>query len=218
MIKGLVFDVDGTLVNSNHYHVECWQKAFEKAGFRVEKIRIQGLIGKGARQIVNEVLGEKAEENKKIEVIQEHTRNFEKLIDKVEAFPGLLELFQEINGRGVSIALATSTKAHFVEHYLERFQIRELVAAYTTVEEVTHHKPHPEVFLKAAEKIGLQPAEVIAVGDSVWDIQAAKRGKIKVVALLTGGISQEALLAEKPDWLFKDLIELKEKLDLLLAE
>lgn len=217
MVKGFVFDVDGTLVNSNIYHVECWQKAFEAIGIKVEKVVIQNLIGKGARQIVDEVLGKSSEEEKKIKVIQGHTQNFEKLIFKVEAFPGLLELFQEIKKPGLSIALATSTKAQFVEHYLKRFKIKSFVEAYTTVEEVTHHKPHPEVFLKASEKIGLSANEVIAVGDSVWDIQAAKRGGIKVVALLTGGISRESLLKEKPDWLFRDLIELRENLDLLLG-
>ncbi len=217
MVKGFVFDVDGTLVNSNSYHVECWQKAFEAIGIKVEKVVIQNLIGKGARQIVDEVLGKSFEEEKKIKVIQGHTQNFEKLIFKVEAFPGLLELFQEIKKRGLSIALATSTKAQFVEHYLKRFKIKSFVEAYTTVEEVIHHKPHPEVFLKASKKIGLSANEVIAVGDSVWDIQAAKRGEIKVVALLTGGISRESLLKKKPDWLFRDLIELRENLDLLLG-
>lgn len=215
MVKGFVFDVDGTLVNSNGYHVECWQRAFRAVGVKVGKVRIQNLIGKGAYQIVNEVLGKEAEEKKKIKVIQVHTQNFEKVIHRVEAFPGLFELFQEIKKRGFLIALATSTKAQFVEYYLERFKIKSFVEAYTTVEEVTHHKPHPEVFLKAAEKIELMANEVIAVGDSVWDIQAAKRGGFKVVALLTGGIQKKVLLAEKPNWLFRDLVELKESLNSL---
>ncbi len=216
MVKGFVFDVDGTLVNSNSRHVECWQKAFELVGVSVGKDKIKGLIGKGAWQIVDEVLGSDVEKEKKIKVIEEHTRNFEKVIGEVKAFPGLFELFQEIKKRGLLIALATSTKAQFVEDYLKRFKIKSLVEAYTTVEEVTRHKPHPEVLLKAAEKINLKAEEAIAVGDSVWDIQAGRRGGFKVVALLSGGISKEVLMKEKPDWLFKDLIDLKENLELLL--
>ncbi len=216
MIKGLVFDVDGTLVDSNGYHTRCWQKAFAEAGVRVEADLIRKLIGKGAWQIVNEVLGEKTSKEEKLRVIEAHTRNFEQMIKKVQPFPGLKELFQEIKSRSLLIALATSTKNQFVEHYLDRFNLKDYVQAYTTVEEVTCHKPHPEVFFKAAEKIGLNSGEVIAVGDSIWDIQAARRGNIKVVALLTGGIKREELLRENPDWLFRNLIEFKENLDLVL--
>lgn len=216
MVRGFVFDVDGTLVDSNGYHVECWQKAFAEVGVVVKKDLIRGLIGKGAWQIVNEVLGEEGKEDKKLKVIQAHTRNFERVIDRVKALPGLLELFKEIKSRSLLIGLATSTRAQFVEHYLNRLAIKEYVKAFTTVEEVTHHKPHPEVFLKAAEKTGLKRHEVIGVGDSVWDVKAMKRGGIKAVALLTGGISWEDLLAENPDWVFRDLIELKENLDVIL--
>ncbi len=217
MIKGLVFDVDGTLVDSNRYHINCWHRAFLEVGLEVDKYLIRSLIGKGARQIVDEVLGKGESQEKKEKVIQSHTRCFESVINQVEAFPGLRELLEEASRRELLVALATSTRADFVEHYLQKFGIANFVKACTTVEEVKYHKPHPDVFLKAVEKISLSKDEVVVVGDSVWDIQAAHRANMKVVALEAGGIKKELLLAEKPDWLFKDLIELKNKLDKILS-
>jgi HAD superfamily hydrolase (TIGR01549 family) len=194
-IAAVIFDLDGTLVDSNELHVESWERAFRHFGktFTLEELRQQ--IGKGSDQYLPEFLT--ADEIKRFgdELDRYRSELFKKeYLPRVKPFPKVPELFECLRDDGKRIVLASSGKKSEVEHYIGLLRIKNLIDGKTTAEDVESSKPAPDIFVAALQKLeGVSPNEAIVVGDTRFDIEAARKAGIKSIAFLCGGTDENTL-------------------------
>ena len=193
-MRAILFDLDGTLVDSNDLHVDAWRIAFGEAGVDVSPEAIRGQIGKGGDLLVPTLapdLDEKAQEK----LADRHGEVFkDRFLDQVRAFPQARALVAEAHARGAKIVLASSASKAELEHYCELLDIADLVAVVTTIDDVGTSKPAPDIFSVAIEKLGnIEPADAIVIGDTPYDIEAARKAGLRTVALRSGGFDDTAL-------------------------
>ena len=195
MVKAIVFDLDGTLVDSVDYHTEAWVKAFEKYGYNFPFDKLREQIGKGSEFIIGELLP--TEEAQKLESdIAGYRKQYyqENLLSKVQPFPQVKELFQKIKADGLKILLASSARSETIEHYKQLLEIEDLIEGATSTDDVEKSKPEPDIFQSALKKLdNLSTEEIIVVGDSPYDAIAAKKASLRTIGVLCGGFSAEAL-------------------------
>jgi HAD superfamily hydrolase (TIGR01549 family) len=212
VIRAAIFDLDGTLVDSNDLHVEAWEETFRHFGkeFPVKNLREQ--IGKGGDQYLPVFLSEKEMREIGKQVDEFRGKLFKKkYLSRVRPFPRVRELFERVRGAGKKIALASSGKADEVEYYQKLAGIEGVVDCQTTADDVAHSKPKADVFIAALRRLGhLVPEEAIAIGDTPYDIQAAKKIDLATVALLCGGFSEDELRATGAVAIFRDPSDLLE--------
>jgi HAD superfamily hydrolase (TIGR01509 family) len=193
-VKAVLFDVDGTLVDSVDLHAEAWREALRKFGkeVRVEDVRRQ--IGKGGDQLLPVFLSgeERAREGEALDRYRaELWRRV--YLPRVRPFPRARDLVARVREDGKRIALASSGKAAEVEHYRKLLGLDGLVDAATTSDDAERSKPHPDIFEAALAQVRVRPEEAIAVGDSPWDALAARRAGLRTVGLLSGGFPEADL-------------------------
>jgi HAD superfamily hydrolase (TIGR01549 family) len=195
MIKAIIFDLDGTLVDSVKYHAEAWVKAFKEYGYDFSPETLSKQIGKGSEFIVGELLS--SEEAEKLHSdIAEYRKQYyqDNLLEKVQPFPKVKELFEKIEGDGIKIVLASSARKDTIEHYKKLLDIEDLIDGATSTDDVEQSKPEPDIFTSALAKLdNIEPEEVIVVGDSPYDAIAAKKVNLTTIGLLGGGFSAETL-------------------------
>lgn len=195
MIRAVIFDVDGTLVDSVDYHAESWQRAFREFRKEVpfEKIRFQ--IGKGSDQFLPEFWSE--EDLKKIGKPLEEFRAdlFKKeYLPRVKGFPKVRELFLHLQACGQKFALASSAKGDELQSYKIAAGIDDLIDRETSSDDAESSKPDPDIFEAALAKLGHPPLEeTLVVGDTPWDIEAAKKAGLRTIAVRCGGFKEEHL-------------------------
>jgi HAD superfamily hydrolase (TIGR01509 family) len=187
-LRAVVFDVDGTLVDSTYLHVLAWSRAFADAGEQVTMAAIHRQIGKGAPDLVRELLGRDDEA-----VVDGHGHHFSKLHPEIRAFPGAGDLLRAIAGRGIRVVLATSAKEEDDEVNRRAVDADAAVAARTTPADVEEAKPAPDLFQAALDHVGVAAADAVAVGDSVWDVEAAARAGMACIGVTCGGLSPAEL-------------------------
>lgn len=213
MISAAIFDLDGTLVDSNDLHVQAWQETFRHFGkeIPVEKLREQ--IGKGGDQYLPVFLSEKEMREIGKEVDEFRGKIFqEKYLPRVRPFPRVRELFERLRGDGKKVALASSGKVEEVDHYTKLAGIEGLVYSQTTADDVAHSKPKADVFIAALRTLGhLPPEQAIAVGDTPYDVQAAKKINLATIALLCGGFPETDLRDAGACAIFRDPADLLER-------
>jgi len=186
-----ILDVDGTLVDTNYHHALAWHRALHAHGHPVQMWKVHRHIGMGGDQILDSLIGEEAAADG--EAIREaEAAAYKELIDEVEPLEGARELIQKLRDEGSTVILASSAKQEEVDHYLDLLDARDLVDGWTTSADVEATKPEPDLVNAALEKAGNDEPSVM-VGDSVWDVEAAKRAGIPTLAVLTGGFSEEEL-------------------------
>lgn len=192
MVAALI-DIDGTLIDSNLLYVLAWRRAFQRIGKQVDATTILHKIGMGGDKLIPAVLGNEAQQ------VGEHVHRFYRqefhdkgLIEHIEATPGASELLGAFKRHGVRVALASSAQQSDVEQYLEQLGGREAVDAVVTRGDVSATKPDPELFMAALEQLG-RPSRTIVIGDTVYDIEAARKLGLPCIGVLTGGIEQGVL-------------------------
>lgn len=188
----VIFDVDGTLVDSNYQHTLAWYRALRRSNITVPIWRIHRTIGMGGDKLITEVAGAHAEKAHGDEVRASWDEEFESLIGEIQPLPGAHELLAEVKRRGFQIVLASSGKAAHVEHSLELIGARELADAWTTSDDVADTKPAPELVDTALQKVSRSSG--IMVGDATWDVIAAVKRNVPTITLLTGGSSRAELI------------------------
>lgn len=211
MIRGVIFDLDGTLVDSNEFHVLAWQETFRHFGKEIPIERLREQVGKGGDQYLPVFLNEFEMQQFGKEADRLHGEVFtKKYLPQVRPFPKVRELFERVRAEGKEIALASSGKDKEVHHYEKLLGISGLVDVKTTSDHVAHSKPSADVFIAALHRLSLRSDEAIAVGDTPYDIEAAKKIELPVIGVSCGGFSEQILRDEGAAAIFRDPIDLLE--------
>jgi len=188
----VVMDIDGTLVDTNYQHAIAWHRALRGHGHAVQVWEIHRHIGMGGDQIVAALIGEEGERTDGDAIREAEGEAYGELIGEVQAMHGASELLRELKEDGFGTVLASSAKAEEVERYLDLLDARDLVAGWTTSADVERTKPQPDLVEVALDKAGGE-APAVMVGDSTWDVKAAKAAGVPTLAVLTGGFSEAEL-------------------------
>ena len=210
MIKAVIFDVDGTLVDSVDLHARAWQEAFEHFGKKVpfEKVRYQ--IGKGGDQLMPVFFSEEelAEFGEELEKYRGDLYKREYL-PRVAGFPEVRQLFERIRQDGLRIALASSAKEDELGAYKKIARIEDLVEEETSADDAEKSKPHPDIFEAALSQLGdVTPSEAIVVGDTPYDAEAAGKAGLVTIGFLSGGFPEEGLRAAGCVRIYRDAADL----------
>jgi HAD superfamily hydrolase (TIGR01509 family) len=189
-----VLDVDGTLVDSNYQHALAWYRAFRSLGETFPIWRIHRLIGMGGDQLVAALGGDDVEARIGDEARERWVQEADPLMTEVALLPGARQLIVALKDRGHRVVLASSGKPHHVDHGLDLLDARELVDGWTTSEDVEETKPAPDLLQVALKKIG-EPADApsVVVGDSVYDVEAAKKAGMPAIVVRSGGFGDDEL-------------------------
>jgi len=192
MPPAAILDIDGTLVDTNYQHAIAWHRAFRKHDYRVAIWEIHRHIGMGGDQLIEALIGEEAAEADGEALDEAHADAFSELIDEAEAMEGASELIAELDDAGATVILASSAQKDELEHYVELLGAGERIAGATSSADAEQTKPDPELVQTALDKYG-SGGPALMVGDSTWDVKAAKAAGIPTLALLTGGFSESEL-------------------------
>ena len=212
MPPAAILDIDGTLVDTNYQHAVAWYRAFRQHGIVLPVWRIHRHIGMGGDQLVAALTDERTDEEKGDDIRTAEKALYMALIEEVEPMDGARELIQELKDGGHAVVLASSAKAEEVEHYLDLLDARDLADDWTTSADVDATKPEPDLVKAALEKAG-GSSDAVMVGDTTWDIEAAKRAGIETVAVRTGGFSKAELEDAGAVAVFDSVAELRERLN-----
>jgi HAD superfamily hydrolase (TIGR01549 family) len=206
-----VFDVDGTLVDTNYQHALAWYRAFRQVDIVLPVWRLHRAIGMGGDQIVAAVAGDDVEKEHGDALRSAWAEEFAPMLGEVRPFDGVRELLGDVAGRGLTIVLASSGAPDHVETYLDLFDGRSFAAAWTTSEDVDRTKPEPDLIETATAKAG--GGRAVLVGDSTWDFVAAGRAGVPGYAIRTGGFSPEELGEAGAREVFDSVGDLRDALD-----
>lgn len=210
LAPGVLFDLDGTLVDSNYLHVLAWARAFDEEGVWAPMSAIHRMIGVGSSVLVERLLGEDAP----IEQLSEgHGQQFEKLRPELRAFPEARALLEDVAARGARVVLATSSREEDVDALVATMGETDAIDEITSGGDVDEAKPEPDVLVIAMEKGGVDGDRAVLVGDSVWDVEAAQRAGIPCVTVLTGGFGRAELEEAGAAAVYQDVAELRAQLD-----
>lgn len=197
MARAVIFDVDGTIVDTVDLHAAAWAQAFAHFGHEVDEAEVRGQIGKGGDQLMPVFLPEDVLESRGEEISQYRTALFKRdYLPRARAFPRVRALFERVLGDGKRIAIGSSCKRDELEAYLRLADVEGLAEVTTTGDDAEHSKPCPDIFEAAFDK--LQPIareDVFVVGDSPFDAEAAVRAGLTPVGLLCGGFPERDLRA-----------------------
>jgi HAD superfamily hydrolase (TIGR01509 family) len=186
---GVIFDLDGTLVDTTYLHVLAWSRSLRDAGEHAAMASIHRLIGMSSEQVTSDLVGRPDEQ-----VSEGHGRHFRRLRDDVQACPGAAELLSEVHRLGAAVVVATSAKADDLDAMLAAVGAPEgVVDEIVHTAEVEEGKPAPHLLEHALDVGGLDPGRCVVVSDTVWDVEAAARCGLPCVAVLTGGTAKAEL-------------------------
>jgi HAD superfamily hydrolase (TIGR01509 family) len=198
-MAGVLFDLDGTLVDSNYFHVVAWWRAFADSGIEIPMATIHRHIGMGSGRLIGELLGRPDERVK-----ESHERHFAALRDQVVALPGAPQLLLEVARLGGRVVLATSAREEDLPGLLRPLGSREVIDLVISAKDVDQTKPDPQVFEVALRRSGLDPASAIAVGDAIWDVEAGRKIGLRCVCLTCGGTGRQELEAAGAEAIYED--------------
>lgn len=193
-IKAILFDIDGTLIDSNDMHVLAWEEAFAGIGQSFDRQIIHDQIGKGTDMLVPTLLPalDKIAQEKLGEA---HSSVFKaRFLNAAQPFRSAHDVLAHAHGRGQKVVLASSASRTELDHYVNLLDARELVAAMTSSDDVEQTKPAPDIFATALSKLqGIDMEEAIVVGDTPYDMQAANKCGIAAVAVRSGKFADDVL-------------------------
>jgi len=211
MADTAIFDVDGTLVDTNYHHALAWFRALRRYDITRPMWRIHRGIGMGGDQFVSAVGGHEVEEAHGDDLRQAWAEEFDQLIGEIQPFEGARELLVDVKERGFRLVLASSGKAEHVETFLDLIDGTSLADAWTTSDDVEKSKPEADIVAAALAKV--EGASGIMVGDSIYDAQAATKLNIPTLGVRTGGFSVGELQEAGVLMVFESLVAFRYALD-----
>jgi HAD superfamily hydrolase (TIGR01509 family) len=200
---GVLFDVDGTLCDTNYLHTLAWSRALADVGEWAPMNAIHRLVGMGGDQLVPRLLG-----HENSEVLEARPRRYQELSDDIRAFPRAAELLRETHRRGLVVVLATSAPDGELALLRKALDADDAIDGQTSADDISRSKPDPEVFASAMTRYCIDPRRALAVGDSIWDVQAGRAAGIGCVTVESGGFSQHELSEEGSRHVYRDVGEL----------
>ena len=214
MPRSVIFDIDGTLIDSVDAHAKAWQSAFAEFGHNIPFDRLRAQIGKGGDQLLPVFLSNEELERIGQQLDDFRNRHFKRdYLPGLRAFPGVQQLFERCARAGLRIALASSAKGDELETYKRKAGIEDLVAAETSSDDAERSKPHPDIFEAALERLEMPAAEAIVVGDSPYDAEAAGKLRLRTIGLRCGGFPETDLLAAGCMAIYDGPLDLCEQFD-----
>src|SRR2546423_140279 len=210
MLKAVIFDIDGTLVDSVDLHARAWQEAFRHFGREIPYEEVRHQIGKGGDQLLPVFFSKEELDEFGKELEQYRGELFKReYLPQVRAFPKVRELFERIKQDGKRIALASSAKEEELKVYKKIARIDDLVEEQTSADDADKSKPHPDIFEAALAQLDdVKPTEVIVVGDTPYDAEAAGKAHLSTIGVLCGGFPEAELRAAGCIALYQDPADL----------
>ena len=187
-MPAVLFDIDGTLVDTNYLHTLAWRRAFLDCGIDMPSARIHRMIGAGSPVLLRELIGEERDDVK-----DRWRHHFDQLKPEIKALPGARDLLRTVAGRGAAVVLASSSEEKDVDALLQAIDAEDALTGVTSSGDVDEAKPDPGVFQVALEVAKTSAADAVVVGDTIWDVEAARRAGLETVCFLTGGVSRAEL-------------------------
>ena len=215
MKRAVIFDVDGTLVDSVGLHARAWQDAFRHFGKDVAFDEIRSQIGKGGDQLMPVFLSKDEVESKGKEIEKYRGDLFKRdYLSKVKGFPKVRELFQHLKAEGQEIALASSAKGDELTTYKRIAHIDDLVETETSSDDAEQSKPEPDIFLAALDRLDASNKEgIVVIGDSPYDAEAAGKAGLRTIGFLCGGFPESTLRDAGCKEIYRDASDLLEHFD-----
>lgn len=197
-LDAILFDVDGTLIDTNAAHVEAWEITLRDHDYRVARDRIAVEIGKGGDQFIPSILGQEAYQRDGKQLAADHTKHYTKIAESrtLPAFPGVRELLTEVRRRGLRTVLATSSKMKELETTQKSaaLDLTKLVDDVVTADDAEKSKPHPDLVHAGVKKAGVSPAQCMMLGDTPYDAESSRGGGVVMMGVTCGGLNDQHTL------------------------
>ncbi|WP_333572857.1 HAD family hydrolase [Sphingomonas sp.] len=208
-IKAVLFDIDGTLVDSNAFHIAAWQEAFATIGKHFDQRVIHDQIGKGTDMLVPALLPEIDKEAQE-KLGEAHGEIFKaRFLPRVQPFADARAILARVHADGRRVVLASSASKAELDHYVDLLDAGAIVSETTSADDVERTKPAPDIFATALEKVApLAPEEVMVLGDTPYDIEAARKCRIAAIGVRSGGFADDALIEAGAVALYDDVAHL----------
>lgn len=213
LADAILFDIDGTLVDSNEQHVIAWAFAFRAEGQPQESDDIRRQIGKGGDLLVPALLPDADEAMQKRLSDRQGAYFKEAYLDAVRPFDGAADLVRRAHESGRTVVLASSAKREELDHYIDLLGIADVLAATTSKDEVKSSKPEPDIFSAALEKIGVPPERAVVIGDTPYDVEAAHRAGIAAIGVTSGPFTKRQLTEAGAVAVYLDVADLLQQFD-----
>lgn len=214
-VDTVVLDIDGTLLDSTYHHTIAWQRALRRHGYDVPCAQIHRQIGLGGDRLVSAAAGDDAERLHGDEIRSAWEREYDEMLDEPDLLPGARELVDALRDRGVHVVLASSAIPRHAERAFRLLDAEHTVEAATTADDVAQSKPAPDLLDAAVARVG--GTSSVLVGDTVWDVEAARRAGMPTIAVLSGGVPEQLLRDAGAAWVFEGPADLLAHLDQVVA-
>ncbi len=209
-MEAFIFDLDGTLVDSNELHVDSWDAAFRHFGKEFSSEQLRAQIGKGSDKYLPEFLTKEEIERFGKELDEYRSELFQNdYLPRVQGFPQVRELFQRLHDDGKQIVLATSGKKSEAKHYTKLLGIDDLIAGQTTADDADESKPEPDIFQAALDKLdGVRAEDALVIGDTRFDMEAAGKARLRAIGVTCGGTDADTLRSAGAIAIYRDPADL----------
>ncbi|MCW2947572.1 MAG: putative hydrolase [Actinoallomurus sp.] len=208
MADAVIFDVDGTLVDTNYLHAVTWWEAFRQHGHAVDMADVHRAIGMGSDKLLDHLLPGDRDRGADDDIRAAHRALYGVFWTRLRAFDGAADLLRACAGRGMKVVLASSASAEELDALRAALDADDAITAATSSTEAGQSKPAPDLVLDALDRAGVRPDQAVFVGDTVWDVHACRQAGVVCVAVLTGGICPEALREAGAVAVYHDVAEL----------
>jgi HAD superfamily hydrolase (TIGR01509 family) len=195
VLKGVIFDVDGTLVDSNDAHAQSWLDTFAEAGYDVPFEVVRPLIGMGADKLLPKTIGIRHDSEEGKRLTKRRTEIFrEKYLSHLRPLPGARDLLLRVREDGLKAIVATSAKDEELKGLLKAARVEDLMEETATASDAKRSKPDPDILEAAVEESGISPKHLVMIGDTPYDVEAAARADVRAIAFRSGGWDDASLI------------------------